>query len=186
MTPQISLVSSDDPRLTPAHLHAALRIAEEAFRTEGDPAQINVGDENVRWTIENIPFCWTLVLVDDVCVGSAAVLPASAATMRRFLSGEIDESAILEIAKRARSAPPRVAAGFRDAEGLYLTGVSIDPFLRKRGFGAAALVHAIRSARAELPSIRELFCWPTTEAGAALVRRIASTHDWNIRERRDP
>lgn len=173
MNDNITLLASDDPRVTADHLRAALHIAEAAFGTSSDPTQINIGDENVQWTIRHVPYCWTLILRGDECIGSAAVLPTSREAMNLFLENKIEESALFESAQRE-------VIDLRSFECLYLSGVTISPRHQKHGVGALALTATIEAALQVLPRARTIYCWPFNEMGAALVRKVGAANGWEI------
>lgn len=174
MTREIAFFASNDPHLNSTHIRTALQIAEDAFATKNDPSQISIDDKNVLWTRENIPFCWTLILVDTECVGSAAVLPTEKNAMTKFLNGQINENALLQLTQKSEIGSARC---------LYLSGVSVLPELQKRGLGSQALIHAIEGARKQLPQIQDLYCSLFTDAGKALIQTVQTLKRWNIRTR---
>jgi GNAT superfamily N-acetyltransferase len=176
MDREISFLPSNDPRINKNDIQLALKIAEDVFQMSSDPAQIASGEENVKWTIEKIPFSWTLILMAGECIGSVAVLPTPTNPMELFLTDQIDEKSLIEIAQ----------SGQFDIAGcdcIYLSGASILPKFQNRGIGSRALIHTVEATSKNLLHVRHLYCWPFTGAGKALVRKIRMLKKWDIQEK---
>lgn len=177
MNKLIQFLPSNDPQLNLSHLGKAMQIAENVFATGSDPFQIDINDENLQWTIRKTPQCWTLILVDGECVGSAAVLPTSSETMREFLAGTLNENEMMEKVKAN-------AHELKTADCLYLSGVSILPQFQNQGISAQAFIHTVEAAKKEFGSIRHLFCWTNSDASTALIEKIRSSTGWTIQEKK--
>lgn len=171
---QYLFVSSHDSRLSSIHLSNALFIAERAFNTQASSFQIDLTDQNIQWTLQNIPFCWTLILADNECVGSAAVLPTPTSTMKQFLSSEISENDLIE---QAKVAVDRI----RFAESLYLSGVTVLPKFQRQGLGTQALIHAIEATQNSIPSAQHLYYWPHSAEGVALIEKLQKLKSWVVK-----
>lgn len=169
----ITLLPANDSRLNSSHIRRALEIAESVFETHSDPFQIDIGEKNVQWTIQTIPYCWILILVDGECVGSASVLPTSEESRLQFLSGAISENTLIE---RVQESTYKMSS----STSLYLAGVTILPEFQRQHLGSRALMYAIESARKNLPQPQTLFCWLYTEAGSALIRRLQERENMAI------
>ena len=161
----ILLLPSNDPKVKAHHLSTALRIAEAAFGSSTDPLQMDVSERNVQWTLQTIPFCWTLIVVGDECVGSAAVLPTSEESKLQFLSGTITEAVLME---RAQAPDYNLLS----TTSLYLSAVTVLPSWQRQGIGVKALLHTIGAAQTNLPQLQDLFCWLYSQPGAALIEKI--------------
>lgn len=172
----VTFLASNDARVTSEHLRTAMQIAEGEFETQADASQVQIDGANVRWTIETIPFCWTILLVGDQCIGSVAILPTSAESKRRFMAGEISEKELFEIAQSSPSEMPLSPC-------LYLTAVTLSPTFQKRGIGEQALLFTIEMAQKNFPNAKQLYCLPYNQAGSAFIKKVEARNNLRIEMR---
>jgi GNAT superfamily N-acetyltransferase len=163
------ILSSNDSRLTKYHIEQAVRIAEDAFKTQSDQSQMEIGDSTIRWTLAHIPKFWSLILIADECVGGAALLPSTKTMMNSFLAGEITESTVMEFAQAN-------IEHIHKFDCLYVAGITVRPGLQGRDLGTRALTHAIESAQAVQPNCKTLFTWIYSDSGARLIARLQTKY----------
>jgi hypothetical protein len=138
-----------------------LRLADEFFSVKNDPSQLNVTPE----VMEKLKLIHPATLSDystpDGPVVWILVIPTTGDLMRRFISKEIDEPALLDLTP---------VPGTYDA--LYLCSALVLPEYRKRGLALDVAVGAVESIRRDHP-IASLFYWEFSEEGRMLAEKIS-------------
>lgn len=140
-----------------------LEASEKFFGTEEDPDQIPICQASAEKLISIHKD--TLTWKSDEQGNLAAwlvVIPTSVYTMNKFLSGEITEKELLD-----------VAAEEKEFEALYMCGVFVMPEHRRQGYAKELILEAIKN----IPNADKavLYTWIYSEEGQKLT-------DWFIKQ----
>jgi hypothetical protein len=138
-----------------------LRLADEFFSVKNDPSQLNVTPE----VMEKLKAIHPATLSDygtpDGPVVWILLIPTTGGVMRRFINGEIDEPALLDLTP---------VPGTYDA--LYLCSALVLPEYRNRGLALKVSTDAVGAIRRDHP-IGTLFYWGFSGEGKALAEALA-------------
>jgi len=142
-----------------------LRLAEEFFSVKNDPSQLNVTPGVIEKLKRIHPATLSDHSTDDGPVVWILVIPTTGDLMRRFLDGEVDEPALLDLTP---------VPGSYDA--LYLCSALVLPDYRNRGLALRVSAAAVESVRRDHP-IATLFYWAFSEEGKRLAEAVSRTTD---------
>ncbi|MFM2136647.1 MAG: hypothetical protein RL021_2047 [Bacteroidota bacterium] len=155
------------------HFRRMIRLAEEFFAAKNDPDQLDV-DEDVIARLQALhPSTLSEEVVGDGPVVWILLMPATEATMQRFLRKEINERQLLENAR----------TGDR-FDAIYLCSALVLPEFRKQGRAERTALNAIREIIADHP-VTALFVWPFSNEGERLALRLADALQLPLHKRPD-
>ncbi len=145
-----------------SNLERMLALVQQVFDSKNDPEQLDVNEivmERLRiihpssiseYDDGNGPVVWVLLI------------PTTEEIMKRFLSNEINEQAILDLT------PINV-----NYQAIYLCSVLVLPEHRQKGLAKNLCLASIENIRKN-NAINSLFVWPFSKEGESLAERISS------------
>ncbi len=145
--------------ITPEIKKRAIEIGEEIFATQSAPDQMQVSEENFEKLKALNPNTILYEVIDNEPVGWVVLVPTSTEIMDKFLSGVIGEQKILDLAEKQEHYP-----------ALYLCAAAVLPAYRRQGLAVRLLKEAV--SRMPLQDGYQMYAWPTSEEGKALLEKF--------------
>lgn len=153
------------------HFERMIRLATEFFSTKNDPEQLDVTPE----VMEQLEHIHTATLSEEIEGDGPVVwillIPTTADTMQKFLSGHYSESQLLSHTRPGET-----------FTCIYLCSALVLPEFRRQGRAFRTALHAIREIRKDHP-IEQLYCWSFSQEGKALAHQLAETERLPLSER---
>lgn len=148
-------------------LDKMLNIAEQFFGTQSDPNQMPITKESFYKLQRLHPKTVVYRLKNEEPISWIVVVPTQIDLMNKFLQGEINERALLDLTK------PQV-----EYEALYLCAAFTIPEHRRNGY----VVEMFKEVIADIPHKQEvkLFAWPFSEEGRKLIEKLNTNLDNKI------
>lgn len=156
---------------TEKDLEKICEIAENVFGTAEDPDQVDANLEN-SLKLRSVDSHSILVEKEgDTLVGWAVAMPSSLENMRAFLNEDISERSLFDLSVETVK-----------HEALYLMAVIVLPEFRRRGVGKRVITKQLDYFLEKYPSISQVYAWPWSEGGEALIQSLSGEFDILVRE----
>lgn len=149
-------------------------MAERFFLTKNHPEQMQCKDVTWKFVSKHFPNSLNAIKDNKTVVGFTFTLPCDKKSMMEFVNKKITERDLFY--KIRDEIKPK------DYETLYLVDSIILPTYRRKGLATRAFIRHIKEYQKSIKNI-ELFCWPVTEEGRMLARKIAKITGLKLRER---
>lgn len=150
-----------------------LRISEEFFGSATDPEQMPINQSSAD-KLHSIHADTVVYKFDEENnpIGWVVIVPTSVETMRKFLTKEITERELLDIAVEEKK-----------FEAIYLCGAFVLPEYRRKGYAIELLKEAVRkiSDGKHLP----LYAWVYSPEGEKLVNVLSKNLHQQIPSRKE-
>jgi len=148
-----------------------LELADEAFSSRTDPAQLNVDEDVIKRLIQIHPS--TVSEYDD---GNGPVvwiliIPTTNELMEQFLSKNISENELFELT------PTNIKY-----DTIYLCSAMVLEEYRGKGIAKKLTIDAINSIK-RAHQVNTLFVWPFSKEGDALAEYVADQTQLPLRKR---
>ncbi len=150
-----------------------LELVTEFFDARNDPDQVSVTvEERDRLFAIHHATLSEMANADGPMVW-ILLIPTTAATMNRFLSGAISERQLLEETQPGET-----------YDAIYLCSASVLPEFQRKGLAKKVTVDAINSIMQDHP-IKDLYYWPFSEEGRAAANAVAREVGLPVHEKKD-
>jgi len=148
-----------------------LELADEAFSSRTDPAQLNVDEDVIKRLIQihpstvseyddgNDPVVWILII------------PTTNELMEQFLSKNISENELFELT------PTNIKY-----DTIYLCSAMVLEEYRGKGIAKKLTIDAINNIK-RVHQVNTLFVWPFSKEGDALAAYVANKTQLPLRKR---
>ncbi len=148
-------------------LEKILKVSEEFFGTQTDPDQIVISTESANKLFSIHPDTILYKFNGEDPIAWSTIVPTSVDTMNKFVSKEISERELLEIAVKEKK-----------FEALYLCGIFVLPEFRGKGFGKELSLKGISilSFGKKVP----LYAWTLSNEGEDLIKLVSKELDTEI------
>jgi len=147
--------------MPPSNYERMLQLAEEAFATRSDPAQLNVDPDVLEHLRQLHPATVSEEADGNGPIAWVLLIPTTTELMDAFVSGTITEQELYD----------RTPLG-AVYEAVYLCSGMVLEEHRRKGIAKRLTLDALHRIRAEHP-IRTLFVWTFSEAGRSSAEAIA-------------